>query len=367
MYSITKVLARGAALSVLVALALFASNNGSQPVQSQNGNFQCYSGYARTIGFWSNRNGRSILCAEDPDWRNDLNSFCLVDNAGDPYAVPTTGDCNSAHDDFRNWLLGANASNMANMLSAQMAGTILNLLYGDLNFIEEPWVFFDGYYQKLWDLIDEASDSICDFPITTAGHPERARQEALKDLFDGINNNEIDVCEGLLPPYQCVYGLGRTLGFWSNPNGKNTLDACHEDWAAILNGFHLRDGSGADVVITDHASLNSFLLSATATNMANMLSAQMAAVILDVICGKMSEYSDVYVFWDGKLQDIWDVFAEADDLLKDYPYTVDASAERTKQEALKDFFDAINNNNEPVYVPANGPVGPCIGTPGQES
>ncbi len=133
------------------------------------------------------------------------------------------------------------------------------------------------------------------------------------------------------------------------------------------------DGSGAPVTISTanndaaHSDLNSFLLGANANNMANMLSAQMAAVMMDVIAGHMSGHPGIFVDWDGETVNIWDVFDEADQLLSSHPVTINASAERTAQEELKDFFDDINNNVEDVYVVLPGPVPfgplPCVVNP----
>jgi hypothetical protein len=172
---------------------------------------------------------------------------------------------------------------------------------------------------------------------------------------------------------QCHYGLGKTLGFWSNPNGKSTLAGAFPDWVNTLNSYHLRNAAGARVTFSTanndvaHGELNSFLLGGAATNMANMLSIQLAASILDVVAGDMSSHPGIFVEWDGSMVNIWDVFAEADDLLRLHAVTISSSAARDAQEDLKDFFDDLNKNDEPVHVVLPGPVPfgplPCIGGP----
>ena len=80
-------------------------------------------------------------------------------------------------------------------------------------------------------------------------------------------------------------GNGLTLGFWSNKNGQSL--EIGSDFTA-LNLLHLRNANGTDADFTgtlaqQKAALNTFLLGATATNMANMLSAQLAAMKLNVL------------------------------------------------------------------------------------
>jgi hypothetical protein len=95
-----------------------------------------------TIGFWSNNNGKAVLCAHDPAWRQLLNGTAatapynagsyLRNANGSFYTVPT-GSCNSADSSFSNWLLNANSTNASYMLSAQLAGTILDVNYNGMN------------------------------------------------------------------------------------------------------------------------------------------------------------------------------------------------------------------------------------------
>lgn len=86
-------------------------------------------------------------------------------------------------------------------------------------------------------------------------------------------------------------GNGRTLGFWSNPNGNARLSQYFPAWKTLLNGYNLRNAAGLnyDVAGVLHAGafkdFRTWLLNATATNMAYMLSAQMSAMILNVNYG----------------------------------------------------------------------------------
>jgi hypothetical protein len=87
-------------------------------------------------------------------------------------------------------------------------------------------------------------------------------------------------------------GGGRTLGFWSNKNGQAILKANDPAWRNLLNGCNLRnaDGSHFDISLTAsfssaYSAFRAWLLNATATNMSYMLSAQLAAMKLNVAYG----------------------------------------------------------------------------------
>jgi hypothetical protein len=70
-------------------------------------------------------------------------------------------------------------------------------------------------------------------------------------------------------------GGGKTLGFWSNKNGQALFGA---DDLAEMVALNLRNADGSHFNPASYASFRTWILSATATNMANMLSAQLAAM-----------------------------------------------------------------------------------------
>jgi hypothetical protein len=92
-------------------------------------------------------------------------------------------------------------------------------------------------------------------------------------------------------------GGGHTLGFWSNKNGQATMSdggsLCPE--LSLLNGLCLRnaDGTNADFAC-NYSLFRSWLLNATATNMSYMLSAQLAAMELNVEAGFVDGGSFVF-------------------------------------------------------------------------
>lgn len=144
---------------------------------------------------------------------------------------------------------------------------------------------------------------------------------------------------------------GLTLGFWSNKNGQALETA--DDFTA-LNALNLRNANGTNRDFTDtlaknKSALSSWLLSATATNMAYMLSAQLAATVLDVRHG----VTNGTILVDGT-NTVNDVIAAANSLLanpiaggtfngQNGSVTVASSALRTEQERLKNILDKINN------------------------
>jgi hypothetical protein len=110
-------------------------------------------------------------------------------------------------------------------------------------------------------------------PFTAVGSPSAVYPVALApDQTVEFGN----VCLGA--------GGGLTLGFWSNKNGQNLENS--SDFT-FLTGLCLRNATGGDqnfngTLAANKTALNSWLLSATATNMAYMLSAQLTAMELNV-------------------------------------------------------------------------------------
>jgi hypothetical protein len=140
-----------------------------------------------TLGFWSNKNGNKLLTGNAagtgttllPAVVTLLNS-CQMRNANG-----TVHTFNNNYAAFRTWLLGATATNMAYMLSAQLAALKL-----DVNFN-----FVDGNAYDLCSsmtvnsLIQTACDQLAMDGNTVAGNPTRIAQEMLKNCIDAINNN----------------------------------------------------------------------------------------------------------------------------------------------------------------------------------
>ena len=185
-----------------------------------------------TIGYWGNNNGKSVLQANDPAWRTLLNSLNLRNANGSSFTVSTVANFNTAYNAFATWLAGANATNMAYMLSAQLAATALDVAYKGLgsttsiivpggvktlaNVCIVPFlsvtqaitcgtpplltltaspgstscgcVSNDGTV-TIGDLITRAVCLLGTYNNTTASSTARTYEECVKDILDMINNN----------------------------------------------------------------------------------------------------------------------------------------------------------------------------------
>lgn len=133
----------------------------------------------KTLGFWSNKNGQSYIGADDLNMLRGLN---LVNAKGLDFD-PTT------YDQFKTWLLKADAVYMGYMLSAQLSATELTVYNGLVSGLAQVWVD-DG------DLIVEPGEvlAIQQIMVTANGltkSTDRAAQEYNKDLLDKINNNKL--------------------------------------------------------------------------------------------------------------------------------------------------------------------------------
>lgn len=153
-------------------------------------------------------------------------------------------------------------------------------------------------------------------------------------------------------------GGGMTLGFWSNNNGRALFGG---DDLALMVSLNLRNGAGAHFNPASYSQFRSWILSATATNMAYMLSAQMAAMQLNVYNGKVNGSALIYAPGTNSANGagfatVNALLTEANTELGLHGLTVAAGATRTYQEALKNAFDKANNNKNFVQS------GPCAFT-----
>jgi SdrD B-like domain len=173
--------------------------------------------------------------------------------------------------------------------------------------------------------------------------------------------------KGLIPPTGFNFGnvcLGTggqnavTLGFWSNKNGQLVLTGSKTGTAFLstftfINSLNLKNASGGSAVpFANYAALQTFLLKATATNMAYMLSAQLATMELNVASTNVSGGAIVYAPGTGlsyngitDFTTVTNLMAAANTELGAHNYTPSGSAYRSYQEALKNALDGGNNGN----------------------
>jgi hypothetical protein len=153
-------------------------------------------------------------------------------------------------------------------------------------------------------------------------------------------------------------GGGLTLGFWSNKNGQAVMTAAGmSSELAALSALNLRNASGSNFDPATYAGFRTWLLNATATNMAYMLSAQLAAMKLNVLAGFVNPASIVYSPVLGFIT-VGNLLAAADASLGANGLTLSGSPDRAAQEALKNALDAANNNQnfvQPVPCPYTFP------------
>lgn len=142
---------------------------------------------------------------------------------------------------------------------------------------------------------------------------------------------------------------GLTLGFWSNKNGQALINAA--DLLALRN-LNLRNGDGSNFDPTTNAQVRTFLLGANAVNMANMLSAQLAAMTLNIRHG----FVDPNAFDLCSNKTVGQLVADANTALGANGLTFSGSPDRAAQEAMKNCIDALNNGGPVV------PTTPCSRT-----
>jgi hypothetical protein len=141
-------------------------------------------------------------------------------------------------------------------------------------------------------------------------------------------------------------GGGHTLGFWSNKNGQSLIGS---NDLALLVSLNLRNGDGTNFDPANNAAFRTWILGATATNMANMLSAQLAAMELNVFNDFVDGSALIYAPNTTSANalgyaSVNDIMAEANATLGADGFTPAGDTNRTYQEALKNILDHANNN-----------------------
>jgi len=134
----------------------------------------------RTIGFWRNNQGVAII--QNGGFWDELALLNLVTMSGSSFNP--TGNVNT----WRCWLKGANAWNMAYMLSAQLAAMQLNVLSGKVN--PNCWVQTCSGPTTIQALMQAANIALGLDPYTPPCDNDRQLQRRLKDALDAANNNQ---------------------------------------------------------------------------------------------------------------------------------------------------------------------------------
>lgn len=163
------------------------------------GNLCLGAGGGLTLGFWSNKNGQALFLADDLAAMVALNLRAAGGGDFDPISYAA----------FRSWLLSANATNMAYMLSAQLAAMKLNTINGSPFVSPSAIIYAPGTtsanalgFATVGDVMAEANAELGSNGLTLAGSPFRAYQEALKNALDWANNNRTFV-----QPTPCLFSF----------------------------------------------------------------------------------------------------------------------------------------------------------------
>jgi hypothetical protein len=143
-----------------------------------------------TLGFWSNKNGQKLESTGDFTL---LTGLCLRNATGGNQDFTASLANNKTA--LNTWLLNATATNMAYMLSAQLAAMELNVSHGFVGgaaLVYEQCLTNYGYptgFISINDLMTAANSELCAHGLTKDGSPYRAYQECLKNALDDANNN----------------------------------------------------------------------------------------------------------------------------------------------------------------------------------
>jgi hypothetical protein len=186
------------------------------------GNVCVGSGGGLTIGYWGNKNGAA-------EWVNPpaSPSLYLVNSSGN-YVSPF-----ASYSTFKTWLQGATATNMAYMLSAQVAGMFENINGGTIgpngvrtavspgaliNVTALPATYSvpagcslptitKGGFATIADVMTAASCALSKVPVATSGSAYRSYEEWLKNQLNAANNDTtfVQVPTGNGIPASCSF------------------------------------------------------------------------------------------------------------------------------------------------------------------
>jgi hypothetical protein len=248
----------------------------------------------------------------------------------------------------------ANASGTFDAGDIELAGWEMTLTSTNQGVDETQFTGSDG--TTLWDPLIPDGDYFVEEGMPT--ETNWVHSATIYDGHDGSPQNPAgplavnvgETTEVAFGNYCTVPSGGHTLGFWSNKNGQAKLNDGNtmNPEFTLLNALHLRTAGGLDFDLDlvnqtqayNYLRFRSWLLSATATNMAYMLSAQLAAMRLNVEAGFVS--GSAYYVPAGHTV-TW-IMSAADTSLGLYPVTIYGSAQRSNQEQLKNWLDELNNN-----------------------
>src|SRR5215203_835266 len=167
-------------------------NNGDDETL-QFGNVCLGSGGGLTMGFWSNNNGKKLYGADDNALLVSLN---LIKNTAKKNSGLLYGEAfdPSGFSNYSGWLLKAESTNMAYMLSAQLSAMELNVLNGKVT--PDSMIYAPGApsansagFATVQAVMDAANAELALHPTSVQSGATRTYQESLMKALDRANNN----------------------------------------------------------------------------------------------------------------------------------------------------------------------------------
>jgi hypothetical protein len=154
------------------------------------GNVSIGAGGANAPGFWASRDGQALITTDDLAF---LSSLSLRRATGADFNPTTTKA-------LSNWMVKVTDTNMAYVLSAQLAAMELNVRHNLVTgsaLVYAPGLLLYGTvglnsagFISIADLMTAAAAEIQAHALTTSGSPDRAIQVALKSALEDANNNK---------------------------------------------------------------------------------------------------------------------------------------------------------------------------------
>jgi|GEM_PF-2127859 len=309
-------------------LTVLATDAGSGEVAALGGASVVIPPENCTDGIDNDRDG--LIDAADPDCQGAPPTATTASGTK-YYDSNTNGQLDPGEAGLASWPIDyGDGTTSASVLTDAVGNFTVDLSSGTYSFAERqgaaPWI-------QTGNSVDQSGGT-----ADTTLNPDMSYTVAIDagETTTGLNFG--NVCIGR--------GGGRTLGFWSNKNGQALIAA---DDLALLASLNLVKADGTPFNPTTRAQLAAWLKGASATNMAYMLSAQLAAMALNVHNGLVDGSSLVYA--PGTLSANAAGFATVDALMAEanaelgaHPTAYSGDAWRGYQETLKNALDKANNN-----------------------
>ena len=273
----------------------------------------------------------------------DVNPYGVI-NGMKYYDSNTNGQWDAGELGNENWLVNYRDGDSGSILTDSNGAFSVQLIEDSFAFCENQ---VPGWIQT-GNRVNQTSASGSSFATLES------------DMTYSVNLYEGDEVSGIYFGNMCVGSStgtgGHTMGYWSNSNGQKVMKGYDSYGASLANlrSLNLVRASGVAFDPTDYSGYRTWLLSATATNMSYMLSAQLSAMANNVRYGYVDGNQFIRaVGADGATaagyMTVNALIAEANAALALYPITVSASDARSYLQDLKNAIDA-GNNNRSVYV-----------------